>query len=701
MDNMISVINDNLKNVVNGIKTHKGEINAALDKVKADMDDKADIAERFKNDVEDSKNIIANLENEISTLEKDLEELTEKFGDNFKETVAAGNKEINSKIIKDRAAISAEAKRIEDLTAKARLIKDELVDLRDKKDALEANLNDTRILEGYYGKRIESIIDYSLQHTGDLESFQEEDVSLDLITNLNNINDKDLSNNIDGSVFSEIDDISDKDLADVKTDAYDLSDIASDEFEDEAVSVTKQLDTVISEAKTITDNIDESMDVIPEEAFEDKPLEETPISEEGETAFDEVDPNYVEEKVEDEDIIDPDNDYSVAFNLSDMKPYEEDSIDISVDNDLDNQEIDESHILKNEESAMAEETEEAPKFEPFLTNDELSQDNKDSINNILVSINDFVKDAPKEEKEDTFDINNLPDFETEEDDIDLDDMPVYEGTKDDDYYDETTKELADLVKGIKEHEDEYSKNMDFTVEKEETTPSDEIVDATVEDNFDNIYGMISKHGLSTNSFDADKLVELDAVVDSLAFDKLIEVLDAHNIAKEALYTNPDLIALNNPELVDVVLTELDKTDATDKDIRLILNKIDKINIDKLKAIVAEDPGDDLASILYKAMPYEASEDISKKLNLNKNETKKLKANTSDDEFKMMNMFADIVATNYNTLADKKVDKPKECFVEHPHRFLFNPDRFNAILDKYDDEDLVRCINKNSAVIDRL
>ena len=43
MDNMISVINDNLKNVVNGIKTHKGEINAALDKVKADMDDKADI----------------------------------------------------------------------------------------------------------------------------------------------------------------------------------------------------------------------------------------------------------------------------------------------------------------------------------------------------------------------------------------------------------------------------------------------------------------------------------------------------------------------------------------------------------------------------------------------------------------------------------------------------------------------------------
>ena len=152
MDNMISVINDNLKNVVNGIKTHKGEINAALDKVKADMDDKADIAERFKNDVEDSKNIIANLENEISTLEKDLEELTAKFGDNFKETVAAGNKEINSKIIKDRAAISAEAKRIEDLTAKARLIKDELVDLRDKKDALEANLNDTRILEGYYGK---------------------------------------------------------------------------------------------------------------------------------------------------------------------------------------------------------------------------------------------------------------------------------------------------------------------------------------------------------------------------------------------------------------------------------------------------------------------------------------------------------------------------------------------------------------------
>ena len=766
MDNMISVINDNLKNVVNGIKTHKGEINAALDKVKADMDDKADIAERFKQDVEESKTTIANLENEISTLEKDLEELTEKFGDNFKETVAAGNKEINSKIIKDRAAISAEAKRIEELTAKARLIKDELVDLKDKKDALEANLSDTRILEGYYGKRIESIIDYSLQHTGDLESFQEEEVNLDLITNLNNINDKDLSNNIDGSVFSEIDDISDKDLADVKTDSYDLSDIASDEFEDEAFSVTKQLDTVISEAKAIADKFDADdyiaeepvEEEIEEEPLEEEPLKEEPIEEEGEAAFEEPIADAIEEEVSEDDIIDPDNDYSAAFNLSSLKPLEDDSIDISVDDDLEDKEIDESHILKNETEeeelvpfdndsleALKEydkhtedykefeydsvqalddydkdsskfipfdnehldtlQKENVEEFEPFLTNDEISQDNKDTIDNILVSINDFVKDD-KETPEDSFDLDSISDI-NKEDDIDLDEMPVYEGTKDDDYYDETTKELADLVKGIKEHEDSYSKNMDFTIPDEEDeeggdiSPIDDIVDATIADNEDNIYGMITKHGLSTNSFDADKLVELDAKATPAAFDKLISVLDEHHINKEALYTNPDLIALNNPELVDEVLTELDKTEATENDIKLVLNKVDKIDMNKLKDIVAEDAGDDLTSILYKTMPSDTKDDIGKRLNLNKSEVKKLKANTSDEEFKMMNMFADIVATNYNTLASKNVDKPKECFVEHPHRFLFNPDRFNAILDKYDDEDLVRCINKNSAVIDRL
>jgi hypothetical protein len=34
-------------------------------------------------------------------------------------------------------------------------------------------------------------------------------------------------------------------------------------------------------------------------------------------------------------------------------------------------------------------------------------------------------------------------------------------------------------------------------------------------------------------------------------------------------------------------------------------------------------------------------------------------------------------------------------------FLLNPDNFKSIFDKYDEADLVRCIEKNSAVVEKL
>ena len=68
---------------------------------------------------------------------------------------------------------------------------------------------------------------------------------------------------------------------------------------------------------------------------------------------------------------------------------------------------------------------------------------------------------------------------------------------------------------------------------------------------------------------------------------------------------------------------------------------------------------------------------------------------------MMNLFPEIVLANYNTLKGLKINNLNECISKHPHRFILNPDRFNEILDKYDTDDLIRCINKNAAVIDKL
>ena len=67
----------------------------------------------------------------------------------------------------------------------------------------------------------------------------------------------------------------------------------------------------------------------------------------------------------------------------------------------------------------------------------------------------------------------------------------------------------------------------------------------------------------------------------------------------------------------------------------------------------------------------------------------------------MNMFQDIVFANYVVLRDLEISNLKECIVKHPRRFLMNPDKFRNIFNKYDRSDLIRCIEKNDMVLEKL
>ncbi len=64
-------------------------------------------------------------------------------------------------------------------------------------------------------------------------------------------------------------------------------------------------------------------------------------------------------------------------------------------------------------------------------------------------------------------------------------------------------------------------------------------------------------------------------------------------------------------------------------------------------------------------------------------------------------FPEIIKINFNFLKDLGVKNYKQIFMEHTHMFLLNPDRFKAIFDKYDTSDLVRCLEKNGNVIEKL
>ena len=173
MEKMIGVINNSLRNVINGIKTHRADAEKNLAVIKADMDDKVLIAAQYKVNVEDARTIIAGLENEISDLENDLKHLNETFGSkNFTEILSAGNKEINTKIIEKRAVISQQNQRILYLTEKAHVLKEDLIKLKQRKAGLEDSLNKSVSLERYYELRINDIINYSEEHPSELDKFE-------------------------------------------------------------------------------------------------------------------------------------------------------------------------------------------------------------------------------------------------------------------------------------------------------------------------------------------------------------------------------------------------------------------------------------------------------------------------------------------------------------------------------------------------
>ena len=57
--------------------------------------------------------------------------------------------------------------------------------------------------------------------------------------------------------------------------------------------------------------------------------------------------------------------------------------------------------------------------------------------------------------------------------------------------------------------------------------------------------------------------------------------------------------------------------------------------------------------------------------------------------------------NFATLKDLKLTNEHDVFVNHLGMFLINPDKLNDIFSKYDRDDLIRCLEKNHKVIEKL
>ena len=627
MEKMIKVINDNLRNVISGIKEHRLDLEETLDSIKSDMSLKVKEANAYKSDVETARTIVSTLEGEIADLEHDLEELNDKFGSkNFKEILAAGNREINAKIIEKRTAINEQGQIILGLTDKARNLKDSLIELRERKMVTEENLRKTKILEGYFDTRISEIIKFSEESPEELATYREEIPQEEL----NIQEDIDISSVIDGSIFEEIDEISsgepDEDI--LKSVLANPDEIPVYEPEENVQPIeieeatTNQLESMISEAKSFV---------------EKKKKENNEVAEE-----------EVKEETEQVEV-----------------PKEEEN------------------LVSEEENVTDDEIESSSEEEETSQNDDNSDEDSDDENAGYVDI--YVDD----EKE--FDDS------LENDEVDIDPFLDIRGLQEELGLEEETEETSDEgeeVIDLKVEEDEaLTINIDEAlIASENDFKSEPEVDVEKE---------FSSLGLDLNMFSVDSIESIRKSFDKEEVKKYLEIMKKHELSKDLVYVNARLLIDVTPENLDQILTLLEKTDAKREDISLVFRYLDKVNVSKLEQMILSEVEPSLTVSLSQAIDEVDENVVGSVLGLSRKASEILKKTAAPEDYKIMNALPDVVFENYREIKNLRVDNLEECISKYPHRFTLTHSKFHEILDKYDTDDLIRCINKNAAVIDKL
>lgn len=632
MEKMIKVINDNLRNVINGIKEHRIDLEATLGSIKNEMSLRVKEASTYKSDVENARTIISSLENDITDLESDLSELKDKFGSkNFKEILNAGNKEINAKILEKRSLINEQGQIILSLTDKARGLKEILIELREKKIATEENLEKTRILEGYFENRIGEAIRYSEEHPDELASYRDEIPQEELNTQEN----IDISSIIDGSIFEEIDEISSgepdaKLLESVLANPEDIPVYEQPEEVEEIVpvdvSTANQLENMISEAK---DFIEHQAPLIMQE----------PVTSEVEDSQEEVASEEIHEEVEEDEFAEDENfgNPIIDHNGEELESEEDsdDYIDIDVgdaDNDL-----------------------------------EIYQDN---------AMNDAI------------DPDSLIETNSQ------DETPTAKAMGDDPFLDiaglENELGVGDSLSDLLSDDEPIDLQID-----EDNLP---IID--VEEDGEDIKAEIKNCGLDITMMDDADLMLLEATFDKARIMRSLDIIRTHNININNVYKNAKILTAITPENLDDILTLLERTDANTSDIELVFKYLDNVNVSRLEQVIMSG-NTELTSALSQAINYNGDDAISSVLGISSEVANTLKKNASDADYLIMNTLPDVVLTNYQELKDLNIENLDDCISKYPHRFTLTNSKFHEIMDKYDTEDLVRCIHKNPAVIDKL
>ena len=288
----INEINGRLKSILNDLSNEKDELSSALEVVQQRIDSKIDEAKGYKTNVDEYKAHIAGLEEEIASFEKDLNDLKENYGNKGLDAIVeVGTKEINAKIVSKQKEIAKQVEKINELTDRARTIKELLINLKkDKKDKKD-RFDSVSIALEYYSGELNKIIEYSENNSESLVylPITDEEVETDVP-----IIDEPID---DSPVFDEIASID-------KEESSEDTDKTSEEKKDDEVEVEETTDKEISNESDLVKE-EESPELENDSSLflKDEDMNLNSFDSKFDFKLDDDNQNIFDEKTNDEDLI--------------------------------------------------------------------------------------------------------------------------------------------------------------------------------------------------------------------------------------------------------------------------------------------------------------------------------------------------------------------------------------------------------------
>ncbi len=562
MDTMIKEINDNLKTILDTIRENRDNSISTLDNIQNQMDKKVEEAKKYKIQVDSAKDRIRDLENENKSLEVSLKELNDKYGKmNLVSIIEAGNREIKTKMNDNLRDINKEKEHIQELTNKARTIKDLLINLKKDKSVKEEKLENIKVIYEYYNDRINDIVEYAYQHSNNLQDYKREvvkenDVNLDDVEEIKNI---DLDNTM---VFDEIANI------DENKNFKDEMSFINDEINDNIVE--EKNNSVINNIKDVPQN---------EEVHDEVSLEKDKNVSDEENV---VDKDKEDIKNDDVDFDKQYNDiFSEPINYNLEKENDGSKEDVELENSIQDDIVDNSENNKPEESTI-ENNEVKEHKEPNLDlgkNEEHKELNLDKKNNTIEDLlsrdNNIFEEKEEDNVENDERINKINDLFSSINTVPVSapKVPIkpqvitgVEEKIDNAYKDIFGEEISE--KDLNKKEPTLTDIFGNPIKNEDLSESVKI-SKKLEDLF-------SENGIDFNKFREDEKTYLKQIYDEDKFKNILETLKRNKINLDNVYHAFNIFGEMSANELENIISKLINVGQSVEAIGLVLEKLPKV-----------------------------------------------------------------------------------------------------------------------------